>query len=176
MADVVISVGPKGQYKKKLYDNQDGSYSDSVYVKNIAGGTITSLAVMGSDGAVERTLSTDTAGRLFILDSKTSKNGFSTETAAQTDKALIPAVVGKEIYVQRLIVTNDDTAAITVKLITDTTDVKTAVTPILNFAKSCVEILDFGELGIPGTSGKNIGFTSTGTSNYTVQVVGYVVS
>jgi hypothetical protein len=32
MADKVISIGPRGETKKKLHDNGDGSFSDSVYV------------------------------------------------------------------------------------------------------------------------------------------------
>lgn len=175
MADATIAVGSKGQYKKKLYDNQDGTYSDSVYVKNITSGEITSLAVMGTDGSIERVFSTDTAGRLFIRDSREPKNGFSTETTAQASKTLISAVEDAVIYVQRLIVTNDATAAITVKVETDTVGVKTALTPVINIAKSAVEVIDFGDLGIPGTVSKDIGFTSTGVSNFTVQVIGYVV-
>lgn len=99
--------------------------------------------------------------------------------AAQTDTVLLAAQdAGKTIYVVKLFIQNDTTNDSTVFLETDTTGAKTALTFTLACAKATagkvLYSLDFVGLGIPCASNKNLGITTTGTTNLTGMVCGYI--
>ena len=115
-----------------------------------------------TNGVVERTM-----GELAPLI------GFGNYAAAQTDTALIADPgSGVAIYVTDIVVTNDSTAAITVFLESDTASAKTAITPTYKIPASGGMALHF-RTPIKGTVHKNLGVTTTGVSNFTVEAHGY---
>lgn len=102
-------------------------------------------------------------------------NGYA---AAQADTPLVTAPgAGKVLYVCKLLVQNDATADATVLLETDTATAKTALTPAFACAKASsgkvLYTFDFGSCGIPCTTNKNLGLTTTGTTNLSILVCGY---
>ena len=102
--------------------------------------------------------------------------GFGSYAAAQTDTALIADPgSGVAIYVTDIVVTNDSTAAITVLLESDTASAKTAITPTYKIPASGGMALHF-RTPIKGTVHKNLGVTTTGVSNFTVEVHGYAAA
>ena len=118
-----------------------------------------------TNGVVERTM-----GELAPLI------GFGSYAAAQTDTALIADPgSGLAVYVTDIVVTNDSTAAITVFLESDTASAKTAITPTYKIPASGGMALSF-RTPIKGTVHKNVGVTTTGTSNFTVEVHGYAAA
>ena len=120
----------------------------------------------------------DTNGRLHVVSESAGTStivGNGAYAAAQTDVELIALVTGKAIHVVDLIITNDATAPVTVKLETDTASAKTALTPPYRIAASNSLVIRFDAGGLVGAVGKNIGVTSVGASNITVQVVGYAL-
>ena len=118
-----------------------------------------------TNGVVERTM-----GELSPLI------GFGNYAAAQTDTALIADPgSGLAVYVTDIVVTNDSTAAITVFLESDTASAKTAITPTYKIPASGGMALSF-RTPIKGTVHKNVGVTTTGTSNFTVEVHGYAAA
>lgn len=119
-------------------------------------------------------LQTDAEGRLWVNDRPpVIWSAFHDAAAAHTDIALQAAPgAGLSLYVTDFIVTNDSTLAITIKLEEDTASGKTAKTAIQYVPKDGGFVMKF-ETPIKLTADKDLGFTSTGTSNFGVEVHGF---
>ena len=148
-----------------LYDStaaSPGSQAGASGTVDIGTVAIDQTTPGGTNGVVERTM-----GELAPLI------GFGNYAAAQTDTALIADPgSGVAIYVTDIVVTNDSTAAITVFLESDTASAKTAITPTYKIPASGGMALHF-RTPIKGTVHKNLGVTTTGVSNFTVEAHGY---
>jgi hypothetical protein len=117
---------------------------------------------------------TDAEGRLWVNGlPPVIWSAFHDCAAAHTDVALQAAPgSGLSLYVTDWIVTNDATLAITIKLEEDTASAKTAKTAIQYVPKDGGFVMKF-ETPIKLTANKDLGFTSTGTSNFGVEVHGF---
>jgi len=119
-------------------------------------------------------LQTDAAGRLWVnAQPPVIWSAFHDCAAAHTDIALQAAPgAGLSLYATDWIVTNDGTAAITIKLEEDTASAKTAKTAIHYVPKDGGFAIRFAT-PVKLTANKDLGFTSTGTSNFGVEVHGF---
>lgn len=98
------------------------------------------------------------------------------ETDAATDDEIKAAPgAGVSLVVTDLIITNDATAAITFKLLEDTASAKTSLLGTMKIAASSAFVLAL-KTPLVLTANKNLGYTTTGTSNYSVFVAGYTVA
>ena len=72
MADKTLAIGPKGSIKKKLHDNLDGTYSDSVFMEGVTfeGDVVLPEAVtaliQGMDGVTKTDVTVDSDGHLQV--------------------------------------------------------------------------------------------------------------
>jgi hypothetical protein len=119
-------------------------------------------------------LQTDAEGRLWVNDRPpVIWSAFHDCEDAHGDVALQAAPgSGLSLYVTDWIVTNA-TLAITIKLEEDTASAKTAKTAIQYVPKDGGFVMKF-ETPIKLTANKDLGFTSTGTSNFGVEVHGFL--
>jgi hypothetical protein len=96
-------------------------------------------------------------------------------TAAQTDHEVKAADAALALYVTDIIITNDSSAAITVYLETDTASAKTKISGTLYIPASGGLVTNL-TTPIKGTAAKNIGVTSTGVSNWSITLSGYLAA
>ena len=117
---------------------------------------------------------TNAEGRLWVnAQPPVIWSAFHDCAAAHVDIALQAAPgAGLSLYVTDWIVTNDATLAITIKLEEDTASAKTAKTAIQYVPKDGGFVMKFAT-PIKLTANKDLGFTSTGTSNFGVTVNGF---
>ena len=106
----------------------------------------------------------------------TAVSGAHNAATAQTDHELIADPgSSKTIYVQTLAICNAGTAALTIQLETDTAGAKTAVGPVFTMPTGIAGAINlaFGP-GLACTVHKNLGYTSTGSTAFSVSVGGTV--
>jgi hypothetical protein len=96
-------------------------------------------------------------------------------TAAQTDHEVLAADAALIPYITDIIITNDSSAAITVVVEADTASAKTKLLGTLYIPASGGIAQPF-QTPIKGTAAKNIGVTSTGTSNWSITLSGYLAA
>lgn len=96
------------------------------------------------------------------------------ETGAVTNHSIKAAPDNSSdiLYVTDIIITNDSTAAITVKFVTDTTGTPVQLTGTYKIPASGGMVLNL-IVPLKASAGKDLGFTAAGTSNYCVEVHGF---
>lgn len=157
--------------------NVPGDGTDGLKVQ-LPAGTVTTLtppaAITGFATSAKQLAD---GHNVTLIQPGTAVGGFHNEVDAVAAHEIIadPGAL-KAIHVTQLIVTNDATAPITVKLVTDTGGGAAAITPTYSVAASGTLVIPYGNPGVVGTTNKNVGFTTVGTSNYTVQVIGYSIT
>lgn len=161
--------------------NSDGTtYSLSTQVNNASSITIGTVDIAPAQ-TIGLAAGTQSIGTVVVSVPGTAVAGFSNETGAEAHKQLIADPgASVTVHVTGLMVTNDNTAPITIVVTTDTGGANTSISPIYTVpvggaTQPAVLNLYFPQPGLLGTVHKNVGFTATGTSNYTVQLVGYAV-
>lgn len=157
--------------------NVPGDGTDGLKVQ-LPAGTVTTLtppaAITGFATSAKQLAD---GHNVTLIQPGTAVGGFHNEVDAVAAHEIIadPGAL-KAVHVTQLIVTNDATAPITVKLVTDTGGGAAAITPTYSVAASGTLVIPYGNPGVVGTTNKNVGFTTVGTSNYTVQVIGYSIT
>ena len=158
----------------KAEDAAHTSGDTGVYVLAVRDDAL--AAHSGTDGDYE-SLHTNAVGALYVdpvPGAMWSAN--EDETGAVTDDALVAAPGASLcLYVTDIMVTNDATAAITIKFIEDTASAKTNKTGTHKVPASGGFVLNL-RTPIKCTANKDFGYTSTGTSNYSVFVAGYTAA
>jgi hypothetical protein len=156
----------------KVGIDQATANANEVVVKNssIAGSAGTANAgVISVQGIASMTPVAVTMG----VGGKTIWRTAHDETAAQTDHEIQAAPAGSLcLYLTDFFVTNDSTLAITIKFIEDTASAKTSLTGVMKIPKDGGITMSF-VTPIKLTANKNLGITSTGTSNFSVFASGY---
>jgi hypothetical protein len=169
----VISIIP-GAGATNLGKAEDAAHSSGdVGVMALAIRDDTLAAASGSEGDYEP-LHTNLNGALFVETIPGAAwYANEDETGAATDDELVAApAAGLSLYITDIMVTNDATAAITIKFLCDTASAKTNLTGTHKVPASGGFVLNL-RTPIKCTAAKNFGYTSTGTSNYSVFVAGY---
>lgn len=172
----ILSVTP-GTAAAHLGKAEDAAHSSGdVGVMALALRDDTLAAASGTEGDYEP-LHTNNNGALFVDDIPGAKwTAYEDETAAATDDELVAApAAGLCLYVTDIVVTNDGTAAVTIKFLEDTGSAKTQKTGIWKIPASGGIVVNL-RTPIKCTAAKNFGYTSTGTSNYSVFVAGYTAA
>lgn len=116
------------------------------------------------------------AGGNVPADPANSWVAYEDETGATSDDALVAAPgSGLCLYVTDIMVTNDSSAAITIQFEEDTGSAKTKKTGVIKVPASGGFVLNL-RTPIKCTAGKDFGYTSTGTSNFSVFASGYTAA
>lgn len=158
----------------KAEDAAHNSGDTGVYVLAVRDDAL--AAHSGTDGDYE-SLHTDASGGLYVNPVPGAMwSACEDETDAATDDEIVPAPgAGLSLYITDIIVTNDATSAITIKFIEDTASAKTNKTGTQKVPASGGFVANL-RTPIKLTANKNFGYTSTGTSNYSVFVAGYTAA
>jgi hypothetical protein len=157
--------------KSVAHDAADSGNAVKIGAKAISAAPTAVAALDRSD------LYADLYGQLRVNDVHINHwSAFEDETdATANDEIKAAPGAGLSLYVTDLIVSNDATAAITFKLMEDTGGTPTAVSGTFKVAVSSSLVINF-RTPIKLTAAKNLGYTATGTSNYTVQVCGFTAA
>ncbi len=174
IGDVDVTSVVPGVAATSLGKAEDAAHSSGdVGVMALAVRDDTLAAASGSEGDYEP-LHTNLNGALYTETIPGAAwSAYEDETGAATDDELVAAPgAGLSLYVTDIVVTNDATAAITIKFMEDTASAKTQKTGVWKIPASGGIVVNL-RTPIKLTAAKNWGYTSTGTSNYSVFCAGY---
>ena len=172
----VLSVVP-GTNATNLGKAEDAAHSSGdVGVMALAVMKTTPVATAAADDY--HPLETDSEGKLWVNARQGTTWAAFHDVAggAHADVALQSAPgANLSLYVTDIVITNDATLATSVKLEEDTASAKTALTPIMYVPASGGIVINY-VTPKKLTANKDLGFTTTGTANTSIEVRGFTAA